>query len=234
MRSILWIGAERPMALAEALASDADALLLALPDQPDPAVRQALTDFLRSAHLAPERPLLYVRLPSIEAATIDDDLAAAMTGEPDGIMLGHCRGAADVQHLGAKLAVHEANHDLTDGETAIIAEAGGTARSLFELGSYREASSRLLALAWRPEMLAADLGGEPSGPATASPIATARDLVLLAARAAEVSAIDGPSPDSEGALRAACEASRHDGFNAKLATSAAQVAIINAIFDRQG
>lgn len=235
MRSILLVPSDDASALERALRADADALVLDLGDDPA-STRHAVRDFLRGTRMQLHQPLLYVRIAAIDTETIDDDLATIMGGEPDGIVLGRCRGGQDVQHLGAKLAVHEAEFGLTDGATAIIAEAGSAARSLFAMGSYIEASARLMALAWDPEALAIDLGAEhprDADHAYTTPVATARSLTLLAARAASVAAIDGAGAGLQGAVfQAECEAARRDGFNCKVAVSAEQVAIINAVFDR--
>lgn len=237
MRSLLLVPLHDAAAVEAAFASEADALILDLTGAPDTdardALRQRAHDALRAAQLATERPHLYLRLDDLDGAEIERDLAAVMVGEPDGILLAGSRSAADVQHLGAILAVHEAEHGLTDGETSIIAEAGGRAQSLFGLGSYAAASERLVGLTWDAERLAADLGchHDESPAATLTPLHTARHLTLFAARAAEIAAIDSASlfRDPE-AFAADCRDARRHGFNAKIATSAAEVSIINTVF----
>ncbi len=236
MRSMLYVPGEDLEALDRALDAGADALLIALPDAgADAALRSVLRDFLQTAQLLTHRPLLFVRLPAIDAPGLDDDLSALMLAEPDGIVLGRCRGGHDVQHLGVKLAVQEAEYGLTDGETPIIAEAGSTARSLFVMSSYCDASQRLMGLMWDPHALAVDLGASsPVGATHHAPMGTARSLTLIAARAAEVSAIDGPSHTLGPAFGLECDQARNEGFNAKLALAPEQVAMINAAFDREG
>lgn len=235
MRSILIVQADDASALDRALTTDADALVLDLGGDPA-STRHPVREFLHAARLQLHQPLLYVRLAAIDTDTVDDDLATVMVGEPDGIMLGRCRDAQDVQQLGAKLAVHEAEFGLAEGETAIIAEAGSAARSLFAMGSYSEASARLMALAWDAQTLAIDLGVEhprDRDHVYTAPVATARSMTLLAARAASVAAVDGRSAGlSDVVFRAECDMARRDGFNCKIAASAEQVPIINAIFDR--
>ena len=74
---------------------------------------------------------------------------------------------ADVQHLSAKLAEHEARGGLAEGATRIMAIATETAASLFGLGSYQNADARLCALTWGAEDLSTALGAstnlDPSG-----------------------------------------------------------------------
>ena len=206
-------------------------------DEPsDAATRALVLAFLLSLQAEEDRPLVYVHLPAVDADTTDLDLAGTMAGAPDGIMLGRCGSARDVQHLGAKLAVQEAEHDLDDGVTAVIADAGSAAASLFGLGSYATAGDRLMGLAWDAQALASDLGCEPVCEADRpfpGPLATARAMTLIGARAAGIAALDGPALVlSDDDLRAECLLARRDGFNAKLAVSAEQVSIINEIFDR--
>jgi citrate lyase subunit beta/citryl-CoA lyase len=241
MRSLLVVPVESAAALDSALSSGADAILLNLGDSSDTLsspsnARLLARDFLRAAQFEAHRPLLYVRVQGLDDDAIDDDLAAIMVGEPDGLMLGHCRSGIDVQHLGAKLAVYEAEFGLTDGETGIIAEAGTTARALFSMGSYSDSSPRLMALAWHAGRLAADLGNGHSRSVDlsyAAPLATARNLAIIAARAADVAAIDSASADlDDDAFLAECKSARRDGFNAKIAASPTQIAIINAVFDQ--
>jgi citrate lyase subunit beta/citryl-CoA lyase len=52
-----------------------------------------------------------------------------MEAGPDGIMLPKAAGGPDVAHLGAKLAVREAEFGLPDGETRIVAIATETGRA---------------------------------------------------------------------------------------------------------
>lgn len=242
MRSVLIVPVEGAEQLDAAFASGADALILDLGAlSTDLAVRSSTRhlarDFLRAAQLDAHRPHLYIRLEGLDGNTIDADLSALMIAEPDGIMLGDCRSGIDLQHLGAKLAVHEAEYGLTDGETGIIAEAATTARSVFGLGSYSETSARLVAIAWDAERLAADVGGDHAVGSSLddfAPFHTVRHLTLFAARAAEVAAIDAASSGlADQIFLAECEAARRQGFNAKIAAAPSQITIINAVFDRE-
>jgi citrate lyase subunit beta/citryl-CoA lyase len=150
-------------------------------------------------------------------------------------MLPKTVGGADVSHLGAKLAVREAEYGLEDGATTILAIATENARGVFALGSLAGASHRLAGVAWGGEDLAADVGAEtnrgPDGLYT-DPYRLARGLTLLAAAAAEVDAIDSVYTnfrDLDG-LAVECREARRDGFAAKMAIHPAQVAVINETF----
>lgn len=239
MRSLLFVPADDHAKLAKAMRSGADALILDLEDSVAPSAkahaRETAAAFLREARTAAARPRLFVRINPLQGVLADADLDAIMPAAPDGVMLPKSRMGADVQHLGAKLAVREAEHALPDGSTAILAIATETAASLFGMASYAGASRRLRGLAWGAEDLSAALGAEtnrrPDG-TYAAPYELARTLTLLAAHAAEVEPIDTVYTKfrDDAGLRAECEAARRDGFTAKLAIHPAQIPAINEAF----
>ena len=236
MRSLLIAPADEQR-LAEALNSGADAIIVDLA-QPAPAERAAAragaARFLEEARGRLGGPVLILRANALDSGETDADLDAVMPSAPDAILLPGSLGAPSVQQLSAKLAVREAEFDLPDGETRIIAVAD-TAQSLFHLGSYRGASARLMGVAWSAEALRADIGAEmdrdrPGG--LLGPYRLARELTLLAATSARVAAIDTAFlniRDLEG-LRAEALAARRDGFTGKIALDPGQVGVINDVF----
>jgi citrate lyase subunit beta/citryl-CoA lyase len=236
MRSLLIAPADEQR-LAEALNSGADAIIVDLA-QPAPAeraaARAAAARFLEEARGRLGGPMLILRANSLDSGETDADLDAVMPSAPDAILLPGSLGAPSVQQLSAKLAVREAEFDLPDGETRIIAVAD-TAQSLFHMGTYRGSSGRLIAVAWSAESLRADIGAETDrdrlGEAL-GPYRLARELALLAATSARVAAIDTAFlniRDLEG-LRAEALAARRDGFIGKIALDPAQVGVINDVF----
>jgi citrate lyase subunit beta / citryl-CoA lyase len=236
MRSLLIAPADEQR-LAEALNSGADAIIVDLA-QPAPAeraaARAAAARFLEEARGRLGGPVLILRANALDSGETDADLDAVMPSAPDAILLPGSLGAPSVQQLSAKLAVREAEFDLPDGETRIIAVAD-TAQSLFHMGTYRGSSGRLIAVAWSAESLCADIGAETDrdrlGEAL-GPYRLARELALLAATSARVAAIDTVFlniRDLEG-LRAEALAARRDGFIGKIALDPAQVGVINDVF----
>jgi len=236
MRSLLIAPADEQR-LAEALNSGADAIIVDLA-QPEPAERAAAragaARFLEEARGRLGGPVLILRANALDSGETDADLDAVMPSAPDAILLPGSLGAPSVQQLSAKLAVREAEFDLPDGETRIIAVAD-TAQSLFHMGTYRGSSGRLIAVAWSAESLRADIGAETDrdrlGEAL-GPYRLARELALLAATSARVAAIDTAFlniRDLEG-LRAEALAARRDGFIGKIALDPAQVGVINDVF----
>ena len=238
MRSLLFVPGDDEKKLGKGASSGADVLLIDLEDAVaparKPAARALVAEYLKSRKGQPG-PALYVRINALDTGMTDADLDGIMTGGPDGIMLPKACSGRDVVHLGAKLAVREAEHNLVDGGTRIIAIALEAARALFEMGSFAGASRRLAGLTWGAEDLAADLGAAGSRDGTGGftePFRLARHFCLYGATTAAVPAIDTVFTGirDEDGLRRETEEARRYGFTAKLAIHPAQVPVINAVF----
>ena len=223
MRSLLLVPGDTLDRCEAALDSGADALVVDLAGGalPQAASRVARTVLDRIRACA-SRPRLVVKVGSL-SGSIDADLALAMAAAPDAILLPGVVGGADIQHLAAKLAVHEAECGLADGATRIIALAADTARGVLALGTVPGSSRRLSGLGWKSLM------PRDGAASLSAPDLLARALTLVAATAAEIDAIDAATRDHDlDALGRDCETARRDGFAAKLALDASQVSIINA------
>jgi citrate lyase subunit beta / citryl-CoA lyase len=239
MRSQLFVPGDSDKKMNKGLGSGADCLFIDLEDSVAAAnkdlARNMACDFLVAARKLERRPLLYIRVNALDTGLTDRDLDAVMPGRPDGILLPKSQGGVDVQHLAAKLAVREAENDMTDGITRICCVATETASAIFGLSSYKGASRRLSALTWGAEDLSADLGAETNrmdDGEHAPPYQLARNLTLLAAVSAGVQPIDTVYPNfrDEAGFRKECIAARRDGYTGKMAIHPAQVPIINEIF----
>jgi citrate lyase subunit beta/citryl-CoA lyase len=164
-----------------------------------------------------------------------DQVKATYTDGILEIVLPKAEGGISMQHLGAKIAVREAESNVRDGAVRILAIATETPRSVFQLGTYAGSSHRLMALTWGGEDLSAELGAETNrldDGSYADPYRLARALTLMGAAAASVDPVDSVFTsfrDMDG-LRNEAEAARRDGFVAKMAIHPAQVPVINAVF----
>jgi citrate lyase subunit beta/citryl-CoA lyase len=239
MRSLLFIPADSDKKLAKGLASGADCLILDLEDSVGPEAKQKARElahgFLASALRAPSRPRLYVRVNGLKSGLTEADLGSVMRAPPDGILLPKSVNGASLQHLGALLAVKEAEHDIADGATKIVAIVTETPAAIFNMGSYAGASHRLEGLTWGGEDLAAALGAETNRGADGAytfPYLLARSLTLFAAASAEVMAIDAMHGNFRDLprLRLECEEAKRDGFVGKMAIHPGQIEIINQVF----
>ncbi len=110
-----------------------------------------------------------------------DELERVMKLGCTGIILSKCESGADVQQLGARLAVLEAENGLIDGATKIIGVIE-TAQGLMHLASFRGASTRLAGFKFNGEALNAVIGVEACG--------VAKSLVCIAAAAAGVEMVE--------------------------------------------
>ncbi|PZU90865.1 MAG: CoA ester lyase [Chelatococcus sp.] len=239
MRSLLFVPGDSARKQQKGLESGADALILDLEDsvapEAKPAARETTLAFLSEARALARRPRLIVRVNALSTGLTQADLDMVMRGAPDAIMLPKSEGGADVGQLAAKIAVREAENELPDGTTRIIAIATETGKGIFGLGSYAGASHRLAGLTWGAEDLSADVGAETNrlddGGYT-DPYRLARSLVLFAAAGAQVDPIDSVFTNfrDEAGLRAESLAGRRDGFTGKMAIHPAQVAVINEVF----
>ncbi|HST93485.1 MAG TPA: CoA ester lyase [Microvirga sp.] len=239
MRSLLFVPGDSRKKLDKGLTSGADALLVDLEDSvaldAKEEARRVTAAFLSETGAQSGRPRLYVRVNGLTTGLTDADLDGVMRAAPDGIVLPKTVGGSDVSHLGAKLAVREAEYGLPDGGTRILAIATENALGVFALGTFAGASHRLMGLAWGGEDLSADLGAETNrggDGAYTEPYRIARSLTLLGAAAASVDPIDSVYTnfrDMDG-LAAECRQARRDGFVAKMAIHPAQVPVINGSF----
>jgi citrate lyase subunit beta/citryl-CoA lyase len=239
LRSYLFVPGDSPRKLDKAIQAGADALIADLEDSVAPSekekARGVTAAFLRAARSEAQRPRLFVRVNGLATGLTDADLDGVMAAAPDGIVLPKAVGGVDVSHLGAKLAVREAEFGLDDGVTTIVAIATETARSLFALGTFAGASRRLRGMTWGGEDLSVDIGAQTNRLEHGSytdPYRLARSLALLGAAAAGVDPIDAVYTNfrDEAGLAAECRAARRDGFVAKMAIHPAQVPVINDAF----
>jgi citrate lyase subunit beta/citryl-CoA lyase len=235
LRSLLFVPGDNEAKLARGRRAPSDALILDLEDsvtaERKPAARRLVTDFLRSPRDAAS-PSLWVRINPLTTAEAAADLGSVMAGSPDGIVLPKAT-RAELADLSAELDALEHRHGITQGSTGIIPIATETPASLFDMSGY--AGSRLTAMTWGAEDLSVALGARQTTDANGEWLMTfqlARSLCLLAARAANVTAIDTVYTDlgnSDGLRKQAKDADR-DGFTGKLAIHPAQLEVINQVF----
>ena len=229
MRSLLIVRGDDEIALSRALASGADALVLALDAGEAEAARAIAARVLGAARPGEAGPVRIARVNALASGEIERDLDAAMAFAPVAILLPRCAGAAHVQALSVKLAVREARLGLADGATGIVAMIDSAQAALAAPG-LRGASARLAAIAWDAGALGAEVGASSAASDAGGyrgALRLARETTLLAAASTRVPAID-----TAGGSSAEAAVARDDGFSAKLADDPAQIAAINSVFAR--
>lgn len=232
MRSCLILPADAEQALAPALGCGAAALLLRLGPPVENEARRRARERARlvitEARCRPAAPRIFVQVAPARSAVVEADLDALAGALPGGVFLEACAGRADLQQLSVKLAVREAAGGVAEGSMSIIALAAQTPAAIFQLGTYAGASPRLTALAYdEASLLDAMSGAIAEG---AAPLSAARALLVFAAAAAGVPALDC-APKDGAKLETACAAARRDGFSGMLAQAPDQIGVIKAAFD---
>lgn len=161
-----------------------------------------------------------------------DDLIALAGAErgPDSLVVPKVEGAGDLGLVDRLLDGVEAaaGHGHTLAVQALIETAGG----LMALREITSASSRLRALVLGYADLAASLGRSRAGAAKPDLWLAIQDAVLVAARAADLRAIDGPflAIDDENGLRAAAKRAADLGFDGKWTIHPSQVEPVASAF----
>lgn len=235
MRSFLFVPGDSVRKFESAKKTAADALILDLEDSIAPEAKVAARGITRRMldERNPEQKI-YIRVNALDTDLTLGDLAAAMPGRPDGIVLPKCAGAGDVNKLSLYLDAFEAAFGIAQGTTRIVTVATESARAVIKLMDFENMSPRLWGMMWGAEDLAASLGasGNRSDNRFHSPFVLARDLCLIAAAAAGVVAIDTIATDIDDleALEVESIAARRDGFLAKAVIHPRHVDIVNVAF----
>lgn len=236
LRSLLFVPGDSERKIAKAGAACADGLVLDLEDSVASArksvAREMTADCLKSGHFGQSKAL-WVRINPLSTPEALKDLAAVVAAGPAGILLPKVEGPADLVRLGHCLDALEEREGLAVGSISIMPVATETSSAPFSLGSYKDfALPRLFGMTWGAEDLSAALGAtantDQDGRLSLT-YRTVRSLMLLAAKACHVEAIDTVYPDFKDVegLRRTCEASRREGFTGCFAIHPDQVEIIN-------
>ena len=223
-RSWLFVPADSEKKITKALDSEADAIIFDLEDSVTPAMKPVARDLLSRLPRRDGGPTWWVRINPIGSEFHKDDLELIGLADVHGIVLPKAEGGADVTQLAHRT-----------GSIPIHAIVTETAASLFDLLSYRQPGSPLVAMSWGAEDLSAALGASSKHDANGALSFTyrlARSLCLAGAAAAGVQPVDGVFQDfrDDEGLRREAEAAAREGFTGKLAIHPAQVSVINAAF----
>lgn len=230
LRSLLFVPGDRPDWMEKTEGFGADALILDLEDSVGPEKKAAARGAVAWCLSRAPRPVpLFVRINALASGLAHDDLAAVVSGGPDGIVLPKAEGAGSVAELD-RLLVEQG-----DQTALILPIATETPAAIFALGGYGSVTRRLCGLTWGAEDLPAAIGAATAREADGSytqPYEVVRALLLFGAHAAGVPAIEAVYPafrDGEGLARYAARG-RRDGFSGMLAIHPAQVSVINSAF----
>jgi citrate lyase subunit beta/citryl-CoA lyase len=225
-RSVLYVPASNARALEKARALDADALIVDLEDAVAPAAkdgaRAAAVAAARAGAFAPRE--LAVRVNALTTPWGAADLAAVADAGADAVVLPKVESPDEVHAAEAALAAAGAPRTLA--LWAMIE----TPRGVLAAGAIAAASPRLACLVAGTSDLTKDLRARPT--AGRAEVLTSLALILLAARAHGLAALDGVHLDlaDDAGFEAACRQGRDLGFDGKTLVHPRTIEVANRVF----
>ncbi len=231
LRSLLFVPGNRPNMLEKALGFEPDVFVPDLedsvPSDEKAKARTVAASFL--ARLSDTGSLVIPRVNALDTGLIEQDLAAIVTPKIDGLSIGKVQTVQDIADICGLIEPLERKAGLEVGKLKLIPwiESAKAIVNAYEICS---SSKRIIAVAFGAEDFTNDMGIERTD--DDSEIAYARSVVCIAARAADIAALDTPYfgfRDPDGLQRDASTAKKQ-GFKGKFAIHPAQVDIINATF----
>lgn len=231
LRSLLFVPGNKENMLTKALGTTPDALVPdmedSVPDDEKASARQTMRAFL--PRLAAAGPLLIPRVNSLETPWIEEDLDAVVADGVFGISVGKIRRPADVVRISEMIAAHERRRGLPEGRIRLVPWIE-TAEAIVRCHEILTADRRVVAAAFGAEDFTNDMGIERTDDETE--LAHARATLAIAARAANVLALDTPYfklRDPDGLAANALRVKRL-GFKGKFAIHPEQIDALNAAF----
>lgn len=239
IRSFLFVPGDSERKQLKIHNSGADAVVLDLEDSVLPenrlAARKLICGFLASSLDRANAPEIWVRVNPLGSTDYTEDLAAVVPMNPSGIMLPKSLSIESVRQLSADLERLESASGLPAGNIKIIPIVTESAASVLNTQTYQAGHSRLAGLTWGIEDLSADLkvSRKINNHGQLNDVfRLARSLCLLAAKAAQVPAIEALHSnfrDIDGLISSTICA-REEGFSGRLAIHPDQVNAINSAF----
>lgn len=231
LRSLLFVPGNQARMLERASGLKPDAFI---PDMEDSVpidekanAREVTASYL--AKLASGGVPVIPRVNSLDTGLLDDDLAAVVSEHIFGVSVGKIETPDDIALISSKLETLERKAGMEVGSVRLVPWIE-TAMAIVHLYEICGASPRIVGVAFGAEDFTNDMGIER----TESEAETffARNSIAVAARAADVLALDTPYfgfRDPDG-LRENATTAKQYGFKGKFAIHPAQIDIINETF----
>jgi len=234
LRSVLFCPADRPERVVKALREGkADCVVADLEDAVAPErkaeARQLAAQALREVPVGAVAALRAVRVNGWGTGLAQADLEAVVPARPDLVALAKAESPHQVREADTLMGQVERRSGIPVGSTRLLLHVE-TAAGVLSARELAAASTRVLALAFGAEDLAADAGLRRS--ASNAEVSVPRALVALAAATAKVGCLDMITADPRDAERAGREAAeaRSLGYTGKMCIHPAQVAAVHAAF----
>ncbi len=231
-RSALYVPCDKERMIEKALQLPADMVVLNLEDgisasrkvdARDRAVRALTT-------LNFGRREVVVRINGLDSEVGRRDLAAVVPCRPDGICLPKVESPPAIRDADSALQELESRHGLLTGSIKLHAMIE-TAAGVLDARHIAAASNRMTTLIFGSADYCRDVGCQQG--ADRLELLFALQMVVAAARAASIEAIDAPCFDIKNLelLRSETDQARRFGFDGKSAVHPGQLDAINGIFD---
>jgi citrate lyase subunit beta/citryl-CoA lyase len=231
LRSLLFVPGNRPNMFEKALGFSPDVFVPDLedsvPTDEKANARAVAASFL--AKLSDTGSLVIPRVNSLDTGLLEQDLAAIITPKIYGLSIGKVQTVQEIAEICGLIEPLEQKAGLAAGRLKLIPWIE-SAKAIVNADEICSSSKRIIAVAFGAEDFTNDMGIERTD--DDSEIAYARSAVCIAARAADVVALDTPYfgfRDTDGLQRDANTAKKQ-GFKGKFAIHPAQIDIINATF----
>jgi citrate lyase subunit beta/citryl-CoA lyase len=231
LRSLLFVPGNRLNMLEKALGCAPDAFVPDLEDSV-PVDEKAQARDVTAAflpQLAQSGRLVIPRLNSLDTGLLEEDLAAVVGPHVYGVSVGKIYTRQEVERIASLLERLEQQAGVPVGQVKLVLWIE-TAMAIVQCYDICSATPRLVGVAFGAEDLTHDMGIERAE--DDSEVAVPRSIMCLAARAADILALDTPYfgfRDPEGLKRSAL-ASKKIGFKGKFAIHPAQIDLINETF----
>jgi len=231
LRSLLFVPGNKDNMLEKALRFRPDAFVPDMEDSVPTAekenARRTIAGFLPK--LAESGVPIIPRVNSLDTGLAAEDLASVVGPHIYGISIGKINDPADVATVCELIGTLEQQTGQPESGTKIIPWLE-TAKAMVNCYEICRASPRIIGVAFGAEDFTHDMGIERLE--DESEVAFARNQLSIAARAAEILALDTPYfrfKDEDG-LRVNSATSRQCGFKGKFAIHPAQIEAINEAF----
>ena len=229
-RSFLFAPGNHARRVEKALSLDADAVILDLEDAVATAEKRTTRDAVIAALTRPRRPLLYVRVNSVDTEFCYGDLAAIVRPGLDGIILPKVESAAGLATVDWLLAQLEREQGLVSCAIDLIPIIE-TARGLSQIDAILAAGSRVKRIAFGAGDFTLDVNMTWSR--NEVELAYARAKIVTASRAAGIEApldtVWVDLADEEG-LEASARTALGFGFQGKMCIHPNQIVVVNRVF----
>lgn len=227
-RSLLFIPGNNPSMLQNGGVFGADSVILDLEDAVSPnekdAARLLVAHALRHVDYGTSETV--VRINGLDSFG-SEDIRRIVPCEPGALLVPKVQCAEDIHTAVAKIVQAERREQKKVKLIALIE----TPRGLAECHAIARADERVVALAFGAEDYTAGIGAQRTK--ASIEISTARMLLVNAAAAAEIQAIDTPYTDASDDLgmEADTTVAKQLGFKGKLAINPRQIDIIHSVFN---